>query len=44
VVRSDRKWRRAMRLAAGFNRRRKERHDFYASGVVPWWWRMNSGA
>lgn len=38
AVRKDRKWRRAMRLAQGHQRRRKEREDFYRSGVVPWEW------
>lgn len=38
ALQGDRKWRRAMRLAYGANRRRREREDFRRSGVVPWAW------
>ena len=41
ALQKDRKWRRAMRLAEGANRRRKERADFGRSGVVPWSWGTN---
>mgnify|MGYP003640321681 CR=1 FL=1 len=37
-MRSDRRWRLRWRLASGANRRRKERKDFYHSGIVPWEW------
>jgi len=38
MLNADRKWRRAMRLARGANRRRRERESFYRYGVVPDWW------
>jgi len=42
MLNADRKWRRAMRLAKGANRRRRERGAFYRYGVIPdWWTRQN---
>ena len=38
--RQDRRRRLEARLAAGAERRRTEREDFYRSGVVPRWWRL----